>query len=116
MHSQHLIITSSSKAPERGRGVQQHATSSMLFASSTVNTGSFLKGVKGSGKEGRETPTKPRCLRKWRMGRRSRSVGKPRTRGRGLMAKAPSLGEYGVQRSGANNVPSERASCALAVR
>ena len=36
-------------APERGRGVQQHAPSSMLFASSTVNTGSFLKEVKGSG-------------------------------------------------------------------
>src|SRR4029453_11817328 len=85
-------------APERGRGVQQHATYSILFESSTVNTGSFLKDVKGRGKEVKETPTKPRCLRKWRMGRSSRSVGKPRTPGRGLMAKAPSLGEYGVQR------------------
>jgi len=37
-------------APKRGRGVQQHATSSMLFESSMVNTGSFLKDAKGSGK------------------------------------------------------------------
>ena len=32
------------------------------------------------------------------------------------MAKAPSLGEYGVQRYVANKVPSERASCALGQR
>jgi hypothetical protein len=31
------------------------------------------------------------------------------------MAKAPSLGKYGVQRYVANRVPSERASCSLAV-
>jgi hypothetical protein len=36
--------------PERGRGVQQHATYRMLLESSTVNTGSVLKDVKGSGK------------------------------------------------------------------
>jgi hypothetical protein len=37
-------------APKRGRGVQQHATYSILFESFIVNTGSFLKDVKGSGK------------------------------------------------------------------
>jgi hypothetical protein len=37
-------------APKRGRGVQQHAPYSILFASFIVNTGSFLKDVKGSGK------------------------------------------------------------------
>jgi hypothetical protein len=37
-------------APKRGRGVQQHATDSILFESFMVNTGSFLKDVKGSGK------------------------------------------------------------------
>jgi hypothetical protein len=45
------------------------------------------------------------------MGHSSPSVGKPRTAGRGLEAKAPSLWEYRVQRERANKVPSERASC-----
>jgi hypothetical protein len=36
--------------PKRGRGVQQHATYSMLLESFIMNTGSFLKDVKGSGK------------------------------------------------------------------
>src|SRR6266487_1771757 len=49
------------------------------------------------------------------MGHNSLSPGKLGTLGRGLMAKAPSLGKYGVQRYVANTVPSERASCALAV-
>jgi len=49
------------------------------------------------------------------MGHNSLSPGKLGTPGRGLMAKAPSLGKYGVQRYVANTVPSERASCALAV-
>ena len=56
-----------------------------------------------------------KALTKSRMGQRSRSVGKPWTPGRELTAKAPSLGQYGVQRSVAHKGPSERASYSLVV-
>jgi hypothetical protein len=36
-------------APERGRGVQQHATYSIPFEAFMMNTGDFLVDVKGSG-------------------------------------------------------------------
>ncbi len=36
-------------APKRGRGVQQHATYSILFESFIMNTGDFLLDAKGSG-------------------------------------------------------------------
>ena len=32
-------------APKRGRGIQQHATYSILFESAIVNTGSFPEGM-----------------------------------------------------------------------
>src|SRR6266850_6243357 len=89
-------------APKRGRGVQQHATSSMPFESFMMHTGDCLVDAKGSGEEGRETPTKPRGPRKNRMGHRSPSVGKPRTSGWELTAKAPRLwkdGNKGTQRT-----------------
>ena len=44
-------------APERGRGVQQHATYSILSESSTVNTGEPARDAKDSGEEGGETRT-----------------------------------------------------------
>jgi hypothetical protein len=43
-------------APKRGRGVQQHATYSILFESSIVNTGSFLKDAKGEWEVGKGAP------------------------------------------------------------
>ena len=49
------------------------------------------------------------------MGRRSRSPGKPDTRGIFPMATAPRLWKYGVQRESANKVPSERVSCPRAL-
>ena len=85
-------------AAERGWGSQSHATDIILSASSMTNTGSFLKDAKGSGKEGRETPTTPPCLRKWRRGRRRLRTGKPSTRGVVPMAKPPRLWKYGVPR------------------
>ena len=36
-------------APERGRGVQQHATYRIPFESFMMNTGDFLLDAKGSG-------------------------------------------------------------------
>ena len=53
--------------------------------------GKLSEDAKEGGKEGSESPTKLRCLRQWRMGRRSRRTGKPCTRGICPMAKAPSL-------------------------
>ena len=44
-------------APKRGRGVQQHATSSMLFESFLMNTGEPARDVKESGQEAGETRT-----------------------------------------------------------
>ena len=38
--------------PERGWGVQQHATSSIPFESFMMNTGDFLLDAKGSGESG----------------------------------------------------------------
>ena len=43
-------------APKRGRGVQQHATYSILFASFMVNTGSFLTGCEGEWRVGKGDP------------------------------------------------------------
>ena len=86
------------EAAKRGRGRQQHATSRMPLASSMTHTGSVLKDAQGRGQEGREPPTKPRCLRQWRRGRRSRRTGTPSTPGGGLLAKALSLWKYGGQR------------------
>ena len=62
-------------APERGRGHEARATSAILMESDMTNTGDFVREVKTSGQEARETPTKPRYRRKWRMGRRSRRTG-----------------------------------------
>ena len=45
----HYPVQSLGSRRER-MGQQEHATYSILFESSTVNTGSFLKDVKGSGK------------------------------------------------------------------
>ena len=42
-------------APQRGRGVQQHATYSIPFEFSTVNTGEPARDAKESGKEAGET-------------------------------------------------------------
>src|SRR5438132_11769605 len=68
-----------------------------------MNVGSFLTDAKGSGQEGREPPTKPQYLRKWRLGRSSLRTGKPSTRAqrrqRSPMAKALSFSKLLAQRS-----------------
>ena len=44
-------------APERGRGHEARATSAILMESDMTNTGDFVREVKTSGQEARETPT-----------------------------------------------------------
>jgi hypothetical protein len=45
-------------ATERGRGDEKRATYPISFESDMANTGDFVRDVKVSGQEARETPTK----------------------------------------------------------
>ena len=57
-------------APKRGRGVQQHATSTMLSESYLVNTGEPARDAKDSGEEAGETRTETfKALQAVRLGR-----------------------------------------------
>src|SRR6266540_2416400 len=96
-------------------GIEQHATYIISFESYSVNTGDLRKDAKAGGSRKARAVRNADAFLRSRMGHNSLSPGKLGTPGRGLMAKAPSLGKYGVQRYVANTVPSERASCALAV-
>ena len=102
-----------SGAAESGWGIEKHATYIISFESYGVNTGDLRKDAKAGGSRKARAIRNADAFLRSRMGHSSRSVGKPRTPGRGLQAKAPRLGKYGVQRYVANTVPSERASCAL---
>jgi hypothetical protein len=67
------------------------------------NVGRCLTEAQGSGQSGREPPTKPQCLRKGRLGRRSLRTGKPSTRAprsqRSPRAQALSFSKLLAQRS-----------------
>jgi hypothetical protein len=105
-----------SGAAESGWGIEQHAPSIIALESSGVHPGDLRKEAQAGGRRKARAVRNADAFLRSRMGPRSPSVGKPRTPGRGLPAKAPRLGKYGVQRSGANNVPSERARWALGGR
>ena len=81
---------------------------------STVPT--LPQDVQGGGQEAGGDPGRhPDAGEEWRMGRRSRSPGKPATRGILPMAKAPRLWKYGGHRSSAHTGPSARVSCPRAL-
>jgi hypothetical protein len=111
-----LTLEEDGGAPERGRGVQQHATDSIPLASFVRNTGDLWGMCREVERREARAQRNARGPHRSRLGQRSRSVGKPRTPGGGRTAKAPSLRQYGVQREVAHTVPSARASCARAVR
>ena len=102
--------------PQRADEAIDHTPPTASCMSPTSEHGRLLKGCEGEWTVGLGRPIRnSEALERSRMGHSSLSVGKPRTPGRALTAKAPSLGKYGVQRYVANRVPSERASCSLVV-
>jgi hypothetical protein len=111
-----LTLEEDGGAPERGRGVQQHATDSIPLASFVRNTGDLWGMCREVERREARAQRNARGPHRSRLGQRSRSVGKPRTPGGGRTAKAPRLRKDGGQREVAHTVPSARASCARAVR
>src|SRR6266849_488508 len=70
-----------SRKERTGQG-EQHATSIVPCASSLLNTGNLPKHNKASGQEeGGDPGRHAKVSGRWRMGRRSLHVGKPRTPG-----------------------------------
>src|SRR5436309_14339262 len=89
-----MLVLGSRKA-RTGQG-EQHAPSSVPCASSRRNTGSLPRHAKARGEaEGGDPRRNADVPERWRMGRRSLHVGKPRTPGCGRTAKAPRLSEGG---------------------
>lgn len=79
--------------PQNADGAVSNTPCIMPLASSTPNTGRFLRDAKDGRQEDRGDPGRnANALGKCRMGRRSRSPGTPDTRGIFPIAKAPSLG------------------------
>src|SRR5215813_4625996 len=85
--------------PQSAEEAIDHTPPTASCLSPTSEHGRLLKGWQGEWRVGLGRPRRnPDALEKSRMGHSSQSVGKPRTPGGGLKAKAPSLWEYGVQR------------------